>query len=85
MDETVKLTVELPKEVVMLTGRDEKDLPQALKQLLAVELVRQGTLTYGKAAELLGIGQAELIAILAEHKVSIFHFSPDELRQEMLR
>ncbi len=50
MDETVKLTVELPKEVVILTGRDEKDLPQALRQLLAVELVRQGTLTYGKAA-----------------------------------
>ena len=26
MSEVVKLTVELPKEVVVLTGREEKDL-----------------------------------------------------------
>jgi len=83
MSEIVRLTVELPKEVVVLTGREEKDLPHALKQLLAVELVRQGALTYSKAAELLEIGQAEFIAFLAEHKVSIFQFSPDELRREV--
>ncbi len=58
-------------------------MPQALKQLLAVELVRQGTLTYGKAAELLGIGQADFIAFLAEHKLSIFQLSPDELHEEI--
>ncbi len=85
MSEMVKVTLEIPREVVTLTGREEKELPQALKLLLAVELVRQGTLTYGKAAELLGVGQAEFIAYLGEHKVSIFQFAPDELRQEVAR
>ena len=84
MNEMVKLTVEVPREVVVLTGREEKDLPRALKQLLAAELVRQGSLTYGKAAELLDIGQAEFISFLAEHKISIFQFAPDELRREAL-
>jgi predicted HTH domain antitoxin len=83
MSEMVRLTVELPKEVVVLTGHEEKDLPHALKQLLALELVRQGALTYSKAAELLGVGQGEFISFLGEHKVSIFQYSPDELRHEV--
>jgi predicted HTH domain antitoxin len=77
MSEAVKLTLEIPREIVSLTGSEEKDLP------LAMELVRQGALTYGKAAELLGIGQAEFISYLAERQVSIFRFAPDELRQEV--
>jgi predicted HTH domain antitoxin len=84
MSEMVTLTLQVPKEVVALTGRDEKDLPYALKQLLAAELVRQGALTYGKAAEALGIGQAEFISFLAEHRISIFQFAPEELRREVL-
>ena len=84
MIDTVTLVLDLPKEVVPLTGGRERDLPQTLKKLLALELVRQGTVTYGKAADLLGIGQAEFIACMAEHQVSIFQFAPDELRQEVL-
>jgi predicted HTH domain antitoxin len=83
MSEAVKLTLEIPREIVSLTGSEEKDLPLAMKKLLAMELVRQGALTYGKAAELLGIGQAEFISYLAERQVSIFRFAPDELRQEV--
>lgn len=84
MGDTVTLVFDLPREVVPLTGGRERDLPKTLKKLLALELVRQGSVTYGKAAELLGIGQAEMIAYLAERHVSIFQFAPDELRQEVL-
>lgn len=84
MGDRVTFVLDLPKEVVPLTGGRERDLPQTLKKLLALELVRQGAVTYGKAAELLGIGQAEFIAYMAEHQVSIFQFAPDELRQEVL-
>ena len=83
MSEMVQLTLQIPREVVALTGAGEKELPQALKKLLALELVRQGALTYGKAAELLDVGQAEFIQYLAEHQVSIFQFAPDELRREV--
>lgn len=84
MGDMVTLVLDLPKEVVPLTGGRERDLPQTLKKLLALELVRQGAVTYGKAAELLGIGQAEFIAYMTEHQVSIYQFAPDELRQEVL-
>ena len=84
MADTVTLVLDIPKEVVPLTGDRERDLPQTLKKLLALELVRRGAVAYGKAAELLGIGQAEFITYLTEREVSIFQFSPDELRQEVL-
>ena len=84
MGDMVTLVLDLPKEVVPLTGGRERDLPQTLKKLLALELVRQGAVTYGQAAELLGIGQAEFISYMAEHQVSIFQFAPDELSQEVL-
>ena len=84
MGDMVTLVLDLPKEVVPLTGGREPDLPQTLKKLLALELVRQGAVTYGQAAELLGIGQAEFISYMAEHQASIFQFAPDELRQEVL-
>jgi len=58
----VRLILEIPKEVVPLTGSAEEDLPRALKKLLALELVRQGALTYGKAAELLDIVRGRRIA-----------------------
>ena len=84
MGDMVQLILELPREMVPLTGGGEKDLPRTLKTLLALDLVRQGIVTYGKAAEWLGIGQAEFISRMAEHRISIFQFTPDELREEVL-
>jgi len=79
----VTITLELPKAFVPLTGKSEKDLPLELKKLLALELVRRGALTYSKAAELIGISQAEFIQYLGEHHVSIFQYTGDELEEEL--
>jgi predicted HTH domain antitoxin len=50
---------------------------------LLIELVQEGRVAYGKAAELLGISQAEFLAYMAKHKVSPFQFTPDELSREL--
>jgi predicted HTH domain antitoxin len=34
---------------------------------------------YGKAAELLGISQAEFLTYMAKHQITPFQFMPDEL------
>lgn len=54
-----------------------------MQRLLLLELVRQGKGPYGKAAELLGISQAEFLAYMARHRVSPFQFTPDELAEEL--
>ena len=82
MEEKVDLTVQLPRAFVPLVGVSEEALPAEIEKLLALELVRRGALTYTRAAELLGISQAEFISYLSTRHVSIFQFAPDELRDE---
>jgi predicted HTH domain antitoxin len=85
MAERVSLAVELPRVFVPLVGVSEEALPAEIEKLLALELVRRGALTYTRAAELVGISQAEFISYLSTRQVSIFHFAPDELRDEVSR
>jgi hypothetical protein len=79
----VSLKVELPKSFAYLAGVSEEALPAEMVKLLALELVRRRVLTYAKAAELVGVSQAEFIPYLGAHHLSIFGFSPDELRDEV--
>lgn len=83
MTERMKVAVELPREFVPLVGVSQETLPAEIEKLLALELVRRGALPYTKAAELLGMSQAEFSAYLAAHQVSIFRFAPDELCAEV--
>lgn len=83
MVERISLTVELPRAFAPLVGVSEEALPAEIEKLLALELVRQGALTYTRAAELVGMSQAEFISFLSAHQVSIFRFAPDELRDEV--
>ncbi|MGQ9600074.1 MAG: UPF0175 family protein [Anaerolineae bacterium] len=83
MTEKMRIAVELPRLFVPLVGVSEESLPAEIERLLALELVRRGALTYTKAAELLGTSQAEFIAYLTAHQVSIFRFAPNELRAEI--
>lgn len=83
MEERMKFAVELPKVFVPLVGVSEEALPTEIMKLVALELVRRGVLPYTRAAELVGLSQAEFITYLGAHKVSIFQFSPDELSAEV--
>lgn len=83
MEERVNLTIELPRAFIPLVGVSEEALPAEIEKLVALELVRQGVLTYTRAAELVGTSQAEFISYLSTRQVSIFRFAPDELRDEV--
>jgi predicted HTH domain antitoxin len=83
MAERVSLTVELLRVFVPLVGVSEEALPVEIEKLLALELVRQGRLSYTKAAELVGMSQAEFVSYLSTCQVSVFQFAPDELQEEV--
>ncbi len=83
MPDRLKLAVELPRAFLPLVGVSEEALPAEIGKLVAVELVRRGALPYTRAAELVGMSQAEFIAHLSDHQVSIFRLAPDELRHEV--
>lgn len=49
-----------------------------------LDLVRQGKLSSGKAAELLGISRWDMPDLLVKHRVPMFELLPDETLEEHL-
>ena len=73
MTNTVELTLDLP-------GNVSKDEAQTL---LAVKLYEDERISLGQAARLAGYSKRAFIEILGRHKVPVFNYSPDELREEL--
>ena len=80
---TIEVTIALPEEVLSFAALGKEEIREEMRQLLLLELVREGRVPYGKAAELLGIGQAEFLQYMAKHNVSPFQFTPEELADEL--
>jgi predicted HTH domain antitoxin len=81
----IEIHIILPEEVLALARLGKEEVAAEMQRLLLIELVREGRVAYGKAAELLGISQAEFLAYMAKHRVSPFQFKPDELSKELER
>ena len=80
---TIEVNIALPEEVLSFARLGKEEIREEMLRLLLLELVREGKVPYGKAAELLGIGQAEFLQYMAQHKVSPFQFTPEELAEEL--
>ena len=80
---TIEVNIALPEEVLSFACLGKEEIKEEMRRLLLLELVREGRVPYGKAAELLGIGQAEFLQYMAKHKVSPFLFTSEELAEEL--
>ena len=79
----VEIHLALPEEILSLARLSREEVAAEMSRLLLLELVREGRVAYGKAAELLNISQAEFLAYMAKHQVSPFQLTPDELSKEL--
>lgn len=75
--------VELPGDLLGALGVPKGRLKGHLKELIALELFREGRISSGKGAELLGIGKTDFIQILARHGVSYFTETPEGLAEQV--
>ena len=73
MPNTIELSLELPPSIT-------KDETQTL---LAIKLYETERISLGKAAELAGYSKRAFMEVLGHHRVPIFNYSPDELREEL--
>jgi predicted HTH domain antitoxin len=70
METTVEITVSLPRSVLVATGVRERDLDKFIREIVAVELYRQGRISLGKAAEVAGVDtKLDMMLLLAKHNV----------------
>jgi predicted HTH domain antitoxin len=79
----IDIRITLPEEVLAFARLGREEVGEEMRRLLLLELVRDGRVAYGKAAELLGTSQAEFLTYMAQHKISPFQFTPEELSEEL--
>ena len=70
---TAELRVELP------TGLSDEEA----KVYLALKLYEMGKVSLGQAAKMAGFSKRAFMEVLGHHKIPVFVYSPDELREEI--
>ena len=80
---TLTVALDLPRDLLGALDVPRTRLEARLQELIALELFREGRISSGKGAELLGISKLEFIHLLAQHGLPYFTESPEELAAEV--
>jgi len=75
--------VPLDDELVALMRGDREPVEQVAREMIVLELYRRGTISSGKAAELLGIGRADFIRISSRLGIPYIDMTDEEWAAEM--
>ena len=74
------VSVRIPADVARLLGA--RDLSRAVRELVALELYREGVISLGKAAEIAGLSLWEMMELLARKGVPI-RYGPEDLDEDL--
>lgn len=74
--------VELDRDLVELLEELQRPAKQAARELIVLELYRQGEVSSGRAAELLGKEREKFIRYASEQGIPYFQLDSDELQRE---
>jgi predicted HTH domain antitoxin len=76
------LAIELDQVVIDLLNESNQPAPQVAKELIVLELYRQGRLSSGKSAELLGMSRYDFIRHASELGIPFFRMTEEEWEAE---
>jgi predicted HTH domain antitoxin len=75
--------LELGEDVLALIRQPDRSDSESARELIVLELYRRGTISSGRAAELIGMGKREFIQYSGRLGIPFFNYSPDELAAEL--
>jgi predicted HTH domain antitoxin len=75
--------VELDQDLIDILEELHRPVKQAARELIVLELYRQGEISSGKAAELLGLGREQFIRQASERGIPYFQLDGEELQREL--
>jgi predicted HTH domain antitoxin len=81
--DTVTVELRLPRDLVETLDISPERLDQKAIELIALELFREGKISAGKAAELIGQSKAQFIDLLNSRGVPYLDASPEELAEDV--
>ena len=76
--------IELDQDVVALLEGLRRPAKAAARELIVLELYREGTLSSGRGAELLGVSRVEFIRHASARGIPYFQLRGDELQREIV-
>ena len=75
--------VELDQDLVAVLEELRLPVKEAARELIVLELYRQGELSSGKAAQLLGLEREDFIRQASAQGIPYFQLRGDDLRREL--
>jgi predicted HTH domain antitoxin len=81
--ETVTVTVELPRAFVDAMNRSLPELAQDARRWLVLAAFRDGQISAGKAAELLGLSKSDFIDLLDRYALPYLDRTTQEWAEEI--
>lgn len=83
LTDNIHVNLEFPRDLLGVLNVPETRLEGRLRELIALELFREGHISSGKGAELLGISKEKFIHLLAQHGINYFTELPEELASDV--
>lgn len=77
------ISIDLPETALLSLGKKSEDLGRAILVAAMVKWFELGTISQGKAAEILEISRAEFLEILSDYRVSAWQYTKEELDEEL--
>jgi predicted HTH domain antitoxin len=78
-----KLEITFPSEVLDMLSTTYEDDANVIKEAAVLELYREGKISSGKAAEILGMDRFEFIRYAGKKGIPYIRITPDELEEEV--
>ena len=76
------ISIALEEDVVALLRQSNQPVERAAREFIVLELYRRGTISSGKAAQLLGMSRVEFIQHASRLGIPYFAMTEDEWKNE---
>jgi len=81
--DAVKMELHLPRDLLGALNIPAEELGDKAMEWITLELFREGKVSAGKAAELLGLSKSQFIDLLDRRGVPYLDVSPQELAEDV--
>lgn len=81
--DTLKIEVELPRDMLVALNITASEASQVAKELVVLDLFREGEISGGKAAEILGLTKFQFMSLLATRDISYLDLDGRSLQDDV--
>lgn len=80
---TIRFEIDMPSEILDYISTEDKLYNDTVKKLMMYSLVKEGKISFGKGAEMLGINKIDFITDLGKLGIPYFDYTYDEIIEDV--